>query len=76
MPQVWVKEYFKHHLVDAAEGYTKSNDRGKEPERTKLIQQVAESIRETARDENEEGTLPIDLPKVIIHLYNDLCTDR
>jgi hypothetical protein len=71
MPKSWVKDYFKHILVDSAEEYLRSSNKGGTKARTTLSEVVAERIREAVRAENDEELLPNPLEKV--HFLPILC---
>ncbi len=64
MPRLWVKEYFKHHLIESCEAYLQSNNKKGSSARTDLITTVTESIRDAAGEADDAGNLPADLSKV------------
>jgi len=64
MPSLWVKDYFKHHLVEASEEYINSTNRKGSSTRTNLVKTVCERIREAAKNQQDADPLPADLDKV------------
>ena len=62
MPQSWVKDYFKHILVDSAEDWMKGKSRGATSTRSDIIRAVSEQIEAAITDRNEP--VPSELEKV------------
>ena len=57
MPWSWVKDYFKHILVDSAEDWMKGKSKGATSTRSDIIRAVSEQI-ETAITDRNEPVLP------------------
>lgn len=70
MPRNWVKDYFKHILIESSDEYLHSSNKGGSKARTALSETVAESIREAAREQNEEAQLPNPLEKVGYYVFH------
>ena len=62
MPQSWVKDYFKHILVDSAEDWMKGKSKGATSTRSDIIRGVSEQIETAITDRNEP--VPPELEKV------------
>ena len=62
MPQSWVKDYFKHILVDSAEDWMKGKSKGATSTRSDIIGAVSEQIEAAITDRNEP--VPPELEKV------------
>ena len=62
MPRSWVKDYFKHILVDSAEDWMKGKSRGATSTRSDIIRAVSEQIEAAITDRNEP--VPPELEKV------------
>jgi hypothetical protein len=62
MPRSWVKDYFKHILVDSAEDWMKGKSRGATSTRSDIIRAVSEQIEAAITDRNEP--VPSELEKV------------
>jgi hypothetical protein len=62
MPKAWVKDYFKHILVDAAEAWILAKIRGSGTTRDDIVKITTEQIQAAANEKNEE--LRPDLAKV------------
>ena len=62
MPRCWVKDYFKHCLVDAAERWLDAKTKGNGDTRMDIAKAVADEIEATINERNE--AVPPDLQKV------------
>lgn len=62
MPWSWVKDYFKHILVDSAEDWMKGKSKGATSTRSDIIRAVSEQIEAAITDRNEP--VPSELEKV------------
>ena len=62
MPRCWVKDYFKHCLVDAAEQWLDAKSKGNGDTRTDITKAVADEIEATINEQNE--AVPPNLQKV------------
>lgn len=62
MPRSWVKDYFKHILVDSAEDWMKGKSKGATSTRSDIIRAVSEQIEAAITDRNEP--VPPELEKV------------
>ena len=62
MPRSWVKDYFKHILVDSAEDWMKGKSRGATSTHSDIIRAVSEQIEAAITDRNEP--VPSELEKV------------
>ena len=62
MPRSWVKDYFKHILVDSAEDWMKGKSKGAMSTRSDIIRAVSEQIEAAITDRNEP--VPSELEKV------------
>jgi hypothetical protein len=62
MPRSWVKDYFKHILVDSAEDWMKGKSKGATSTRSDIIRAVSEQIGTAITDRNEP--VPPELEKV------------
>ena len=62
MPRSWVKDYFKHILVDSAEDWMKGKNKGATSTRSDIIRAVSEQIEAAITDRNEP--VPSELEKV------------
>ena len=62
MPRSWVKDYFKHILVDSAEDWMKGKSKGATSTRSDIIRAVSEQIEAAITDRNEP--VPSELEKV------------
>ena len=62
MPRSWVKDYFKHILVDSAEDWMKGKSKGATSTRSDIIRAVSKQIEAAITDRNEP--VPPELEKV------------
>jgi hypothetical protein len=62
MGKPWVLPSFKNILVDAADEFISSTDKGKDKKRSALITRIAEEVRQAT--EETPDALPEDLEKV------------
>jgi hypothetical protein len=73
MPRIWVKEYFKHHLIESCEEYVHSHNKKGSSARTDVINSVVERITTAASEMNDIANLPDNLSKVWTTVFC-LCT--
>lgn len=62
MPRSWVKDHFKHILVESAEDWMKGKSKGATSTRSDIIKAVFEQIETAMTDRNEP--VPPELEKV------------
>ena len=62
MPRSWVKDHFKHILVESAEDWMKGKSKGAMSTRSNIIKAVFEQIEMAMTDRNEP--VPPKLEKV------------
>ena len=62
MPRSWVKDYFKHILVDSAEDWMKGKSKGVTSTCSDIIRAVSKQIEAVIMDRNEP--VPSELEKV------------
>jgi len=60
----WVKDYFKHILIESCKEYLCSSNKGKDKIRMKLSETVAEQIHEAVREHGEQGDVREGLEQV------------
>lgn len=65
MPHYWVKEYFKHILIDASEEWMQGKSKGAINMCLDVVKAVSEQIQMAITERNDP--VPDELEKVCIH---------
>ena len=65
MPRYWVKDYFKHILIDASEEWMQGKSKGAITTRSEVVKAVSEQIQMAITERNDP--VPDELEKVCIH---------
>lgn len=76
MPKYWVKDYFKHLLVESADTWYHATGRGTGTKRSDVVETVTEHIATALKDRNEavpDGLANVCINNNSIELFHRQC---